>query len=205
MESENPSAFAEALIKSFGFSPRVGVKVDLTECKIQTGGETASGSSSPAIFWEAGPAKTILEYGELSTEDLKALRSNGFEVISSARYSQAVLKSILAHLKIKLGGPLVLNGDSSGGPSIKLVISGQTFSFNDRTYLFTNVSLPSNMTSLDPNQNVVVLKYKGAQTIRIQSPPLPEGAAAPPPSNVQYPSSEESDPRSPSNISSEDI
>jgi hypothetical protein len=206
VESDNPSAFAEALIKSFGFSPRVGVKVDLTEGKIQTGGEIISGSNTPAIFWEAGPVKTILEYGELSTEDVKALRSNGFKIISSGKESETVLKSILSELNIKLGGPLVLNGDSTGGPSIKLVIAGQTFQFNDRTYLFTTVNLPSNMTSLDPNQNVVVLKYKDLRPTRIQTPAPPTTSAPP---IVQYPSTTssagESNPQAPPNITSEDI
>jgi biotin carboxyl carrier protein len=195
VESDNPSAFAAALIKSFGFSPRIGVKVDLVAGRITTGGETINPGYAPPVFWEAGSTKTILEYGDLSTEDLKALRSNGFEIISSAKDSQSVLKSILATLKIKLGGPLVLNGDSSGGPSIKLTINGQTFHFNDRTYLFTTVSLPNNLTSLDPNQNVVVLKYKDIlpkvqaptappqTTLVIKEPPSPEddlNSSAPP-------------------------
>jgi hypothetical protein len=172
--SDNPSAFAEALVKALGFSPRIGVRVDLAAGRIITGGETIGDGPPPAVFWEAGDRKTILEYGDLSTDDLNVLRANGFTVISSAKDSQSVLKSILAALDIKLGGPLVLNGDSTGGPSIKLTIEGQTFPFGDRTYLFTSVALPSNMNGLDPNQTVVVLKYRGA------SPPVPAAQPAPP-------------------------
>jgi hypothetical protein len=201
VESDNPSAFAAALIKSFGFSPRVGVDVNLAEGKIHTGTDVISGSNAPSIFWEAGAVKTILEYGDLTTEALKALRSNGFEVISSAKDSQSVLKSILASLKIKLGGPLIINGDSSGGPSIKLVIAGQTFLFNDRTYLFTTVNLPDNMTSLDPNQNVVVLKYKDVLPVRIQTPQ--PGGAGPP--SGQYPDQGGEESQGGGGISSEDI
>ncbi|MDR3153601.1 MAG: LysM peptidoglycan-binding domain-containing protein [Deltaproteobacteria bacterium] len=161
VESGNPSAFAEAFVKALGYSPRIGVKVDLEAGRIVTGGENVGEGPPPAVFWEAGGVKTILEYGDLSTDELRVLRANGFNVISSARDSQSVLKSILAALNIKLGGPLVLNGDSSGGPSIKLTLSGQTFAFADRTYLFTAADLPSNLTGLDPNQTVVVLKYHG--------------------------------------------
>ncbi|MDR2349903.1 MAG: LysM peptidoglycan-binding domain-containing protein [Deltaproteobacteria bacterium] len=174
VESDNPTAFAAALVKSFGFSPRIGVKVDLAAGRIVTGGETVTPGNAPAVFWEAGPQKTVLEYGDLSTEDLNALRSNGFEVISSARDSGSVLKSILAALKIKLGGPLVLNGDSTGGPSLKLTINGQTFDFNDRTYLYTSVALPDNLTGLDPNRNVVVLRHKDLAT------PPPAAQSRPP-------------------------
>jgi hypothetical protein len=178
VESDNPSAFAEALVKSFGFSPRVGVHVDLVAGRITTGGESITPGFAPPVFWEAGNTKTILEYGDLTTEDLHALRSNDFLVISSARDSQSVLKSILAALGLKLNGPLILNGDSSGGPSIKLTISGQTFAFNDRTYLFTQVALPDNLTSLDPNQNVVVLKYREVAPIA-QGTPTPAAGPAP--------------------------
>ncbi|MDR2352627.1 MAG: LysM peptidoglycan-binding domain-containing protein, partial [Deltaproteobacteria bacterium] len=160
LENDNPSAFAAALVKSFGFTPRIGVKVDLVAGRITTGGESLESGKTPPIFWELGTSKTILEYGQLTTEELNTLRQNDFQVISSARDSQSVLKSILAALNIKLNGPLVLNGASSGGPDITLTISGQTFPFNNRTYLFTPVNLPTNLTSLDPNQNVVVLKYR---------------------------------------------
>jgi hypothetical protein len=133
---------------------------------------------TPAVFWENGNSKTILEYGELSTEELSALRDNGFKVISSAKDIQSVLKSILAENNIKLNGNLVLNGDSSGGPSITLTITGETFHYNDRTYLFTPVSLPSNMTGLDPNQTVVVLRYQPISPAKpIPAPPqaAPQG------------------------------
>ncbi|MDR1166878.1 MAG: LysM peptidoglycan-binding domain-containing protein [Deltaproteobacteria bacterium] len=177
-ENDNASAFAAALVKSFGFSPRLGVKVDLVAGRIATGGENLDPNSSPAVFWESGDAKTILEYGDLTTEELSTLRQNGFQVISSARDVTSVLKSILAALNVKLGGPLVLNGDSSGGPKITLTIAGQTFTFNERTYLFTSVELPDNMTGLDPNQNVVVLKYRGAP-LSAPPPAAPQGEAAP--------------------------
>jgi hypothetical protein len=175
-DSDNPSAFAEAFVKALGFTPRIGVAVDLEGGRVTTGGATIGSGPPPAVFWEDGDRKTILEYGDLTTDELEVLRKNGFSIISSARDSQTVLKSILAALDIKLGGPLVLNGDSPGGPSIKLTLAGQTFAFGDRVYLFTSTDLPDSMTGLDPNQNVVVLKYRGAMT----GAPAPVAAGAPP-------------------------
>jgi hypothetical protein len=180
VDGDNPSAFAAALIKSFGFSPRIGVAVDLSLGRVATGGASFGVGLSPAVFWEDGKNRNILEYGDFSTEELNALRQNGFRVISSARDAQSVLKSILAASDIKLGGPLVLNGDSPGGPSISLVIAGESFSFNDRSYLFTPVRLPKNMTGLDPNQTVVVLRYQPQGAPAGASPPSGQAPAAPP-------------------------
>jgi hypothetical protein len=176
VEGDNPSAFAAALVKSFGFSPRIGVNVDLSAGRIATGGEALGKGLTPPVFWENGESRIILEYGELTTEELSTLRDNGFQVISSAKDIQSVLKSILAENKIKLGGDLVLDGDSSGGPSISLTITGETFHYNDRTYLFTPVALPGNMTGLDPNQIVVVLRYQPQSPAR----PLPAPPQAAP-------------------------
>ncbi|MDR1609000.1 MAG: LysM peptidoglycan-binding domain-containing protein [Deltaproteobacteria bacterium] len=160
VDSQNPSVFAEALIKSFGFSPRLGVRVDLKRGRIVTGG--AASEKSPPVFWEAGSSRMVLEYGDLSSEDLETLKKNNFKVISSGRDSLSILKSILSSLNIKLGADLVLNGSSTGGPTLSLTIKGQSFAYNGRSYLYTNVDVPDNMVSLDPNQNTVVLKAKGA-------------------------------------------
>ncbi|MDR1080769.1 MAG: hypothetical protein LBQ79_07360 [Deltaproteobacteria bacterium] len=181
-DSDNPSAFAEAFVKALGFNPRIGVAVDLAAGRVTTGGAAIGAGPPPAVFWEAGDSRTILEYGDLTTDELEVLKKNGFTIISSARDSQTVLKSILAALKIKLGGPLVLDGDSSGGPSIKLTVAGQTFTFGDRTYLFTSTTLPDSMTGLDPNQTVVVIKYRGAAgaaaPVAAGAPPAQPGAAS---------------------------
>jgi hypothetical protein len=169
-----PSAFAAALVKSFGFSPRVGVKVDMEKGRVTTGGESLDGNGTPAVYWDTGKERTILEYGGFPTEELAALRQTGVRVISSARDVQSVLKSILASQGIELNGPLVLNGSSSGGPSIALTIAGESFKWSGRSYLFTPVKLPSNMTGLDPSQTVVVLRYDAAAI------PAAKPAAAPP-------------------------
>jgi LysM repeat protein len=182
-DSDNPSAFAEAFVKALGFNPRIGVSVDLAAGRVTTGGATIGTGPPPAVFWESGNSKTILEYGDLTTDELDVLKRNGFSIISSARDSQTVLRSIVAALKIRLEGPLVLNGDSSGGPSIKLTVAGQTFTFGDRTYLFTSTTLPESMTGLDPNQTVVVIKYKGASP----AAPAPVAAGAPPAQPVVQP------------------
>jgi hypothetical protein len=183
-DSDNPSAFAEAFVKALGFSPRIGVQVDLEAGRVTTGGGIIGEGPPPAVFWESGDAKTILEYGDLSTEELQILRDNGFTIISSARDSQTVLKSILAALKIQLGGPLVLDGDSTGGPRIKLTVAGQTFTFGNRTYLFTSVELPGGMSGLDPNQNVVVIKHRSAPApVAAQPAPAPSVGVSPPPPN----------------------
>jgi LysM repeat protein len=162
VDSQNPSVFAETLIKSLGFAPRLGVRVDLKRGRIVTGGATTGPDQSPPVFWEAGPARTVLEYGDLSSEDLEVLRKNNFKVISSGRDIDQVLKSVLAALGIKLESSLVLNGSSPGGPTITLTISGQSFVFNGRSYLFTDVDVPTNMVALDPNQVTVVLKRQRA-------------------------------------------
>jgi hypothetical protein len=156
---QNPSAFASALIRSLGYSPRVGVTVDAAGGRVVTGGAEARMAEMPPVFWETDKGRNILEYGDLTTEELQILRKNGFNIISSPRDFQLVLKDIMATENIVLGGSLTLNGNSTGGPSIELTIAGQSFRFNGRSYLFTPVSLPSNMASLDPNQNVVVLHY----------------------------------------------
>jgi hypothetical protein len=150
------------LVRSLGYSPRLGVRVEAARGRVITGG-AEPGASNPPVFWETETARNILEYGDLSQEDLEILRKNDFNVISSGTDIQAILKTILSNLKIDLGQNLVLIGDSSGGPSITLTIAGQSFKFNGRSYLFTPVGLPDNMTSLDPNQNVVVLRYKPSQ------------------------------------------
>jgi LysM repeat protein len=199
VESDNPSAFAAALIKSFGFSPRIGVAVDLEKGRITTGGAPVGPGQTPPVFWDSGRDRTILEYGQLSTEDLNALRQNGFQVVSSAKDSTSVLKSILAALNIKLNGELILNGNSTGGPSITLAISGQSFVFNGRSYLYTSVALPENMTSLDPNQNVVVLKYREVPG------PAPSPAESPSPSVQDLPDSLPSADTDNEVISQEDI
>jgi hypothetical protein len=212
-DSDNPSAFAEAFVKALGFSPRVGVSVDLAAGRVTTGGAAIGDGPPPAVFWEAGDTKTILEYGDLTTDELEVLRKNGFTIISSARDSQTVLKSILAALKIKLGGPLVMNGDSSGGPSIKLTVAGQTFAFGDRTYLFTSTALPDSMTGLDPNQTVVVIKYRGAAgaapaPVAAGAPPAQPGAPAPEgaaPEGAAPGASDAPDFEGPSVVISEDI
>jgi hypothetical protein len=157
---QNPSSFAAALLHSLGYSPRVGVAVDRSRGRVVTGGAEAAMTAMPPVFWETGRARNILEYGDLSTEDLQVLRKNGFNIISTPKNFEAVLKAVLASENLTLGGDLVLNGDSTGGPSIQLTVAGRSFVFNGRTYLFTPVSLPDNMTSLDPNQNVVVLHYR---------------------------------------------
>jgi hypothetical protein len=186
VDGQNPSAFAIALIKSFGFSPRLGVQVDKERGRIITGGAEIGPNVTPAVFWEAGENRTILEYGELSSEDLEILRRNNFNVISSGKDSQSVLKSVAAALGLKLEPDLVLNGDSTGGPNISLTISGQSFFFGGRSYLFTSVELPDNMVALDPNQNVVVLKYQGdpnqaapAATTAPAAPTAPSASASP--------------------------
>jgi LysM repeat protein len=169
VDSANPSAFAEALIKSFGFSPRLGVRVDQKRGRIVTGGAEIGPNLAPPVFWEAGSARNVLEYGDLSSEDLEVLKKNNFRVISSGKDSQSVLKSILAAQSIKLGQDLVLNGSSPGGPVVSLTISGQSFAFNGRSYLFTNVEVPDNLVALDPNQNTVVLRYQGAAPPRAEA------------------------------------
>jgi hypothetical protein len=142
----------------------------------------------PPVFWETEKGRYILEYGNLSTEELQILRKNGFNIISSPKEFRPVLKSILDTENITLGGNLVLNGNSTGGPSIELTIAGQSFQFNGRSYLFTPVSLPDNMTSLDPNQNVVVLHYRQgpatvySSTSRVPASPAPASAAPASPS-----------------------
>jgi hypothetical protein len=138
------------------------VKVESDRGRVVTGGAEADLGNMPPVFWENDNGRFILEYGDLSTEDLQILRKNGFNIISSPKEFKPVLRAILDTEKITLGGNLVLNGNSSGGPSIELTIAGQSFTFNGRSYLFTPVSLPDNMTSLDPNQNVVVLHYRQA-------------------------------------------
>ncbi|MDR1578492.1 MAG: LysM peptidoglycan-binding domain-containing protein [Deltaproteobacteria bacterium] len=171
VDSQNPSSFAAALVKSFGFSPRLGLRVDLRRGRIVTGGENSENGATPAVFWETGQERLVLEYGDLSSEDLAILKANGFQVISSGRDSQLVLKSILSALNIKLGADLVLNGDSAGGPALSLTISGQSFAYNGRSYLFTQVDVPDNLVSLDPNQNTVVLRYQApAKTAPINPP-----------------------------------
>jgi LysM repeat protein len=183
---DNPSSFAAALIRSLGYSPRFGVRVEATRGRVITGGAD-SAAVNPPVFWETESGRNILEYGDLSQEDLEILRKNDFNVISSGKDIPAILKTILSSLKIELGQGLVLNGDSSGGPSITLTIAGQSFKFNGRSYLFTPVGLPDNMTSLDPNQNVVVLRYRPGQsqasapvsTTVITSGGAPGGAARP--------------------------
>jgi LysM repeat protein len=167
---QNPSAFAAALIRSLGYSPRVGVTVDNERGRVVTGGSEADLGNLPPVFWETDKGRFILEYGDLSTEDLQILRKNGFNVISSPKEFRPVLKAILDTENITLGGNLVLNGNSTGGPSIELTIAGQSFQFNGRSYLFTPVSLPDNMTSLDPNQNVVVLHYRQGPATVLSSP-----------------------------------
>ncbi|MDR1110584.1 MAG: LysM peptidoglycan-binding domain-containing protein [Deltaproteobacteria bacterium] len=176
---QNPSAFAAALIRSLGYSPRVGVSVDASRGRVVTGGAEARMADMPPVFWETDRGRNILEYGDLTTEDLQILRKNGFNIISCPRDFQLVLKDILATENITLGGSLVLNGNSTGGPSIELTIAGQSFRFNGRSYLFTPVSLPGNMTSLDPNQNVVVLHYQQAPVTVLSNNPSRAQAAAP--------------------------
>jgi LysM repeat protein len=176
---QNPSAFAVSLIRSLGYSPRVGVKVDTERGRVVTGGAEADLGNLPAVFWETDKGLYILEYGDLTPEELQLLRKNGFNIISSAKEFKPVLKAILDTEKITLGGNLVLNGSSTGGPSIQLTIAGQSFRFNGRSYLFTPVSLPDNMTSLDPNQNVVVLHYQqGPATVLSNRPTANSGASA---------------------------
>ena len=181
---DNPSAFAAALVRSLGYSPRLGVRVEQARGRVITGGAEA-GAANPPVFWETETGRNILEYGDLSQEDLEILRKNEFNVISSGKDIQAILKTILSNQKIELGQDLVLNGDSSGGPAITLTIAGQSFKFNGRSYLFTPVGLPDNMTSLDPNQNVVVLRYKPGQSASAGAPAdandasSPQAAAAP--------------------------
>jgi biotin carboxyl carrier protein len=172
---ENPSAFASTLVRSLGYSPRVGVAVDRTRNRVVTGGAEGQMGTTPPVFWETGASRHILEYGDFSMEDLQILRKNGFNIISAPKDFQAVLKAVLATENLTLGGDLVLNGDSSGGPSIQLTVAGQSFSFNGRTYLFTPVSLPDNMTSLDPNQNVVVLRYRQRPAATISNNPARTG------------------------------
>jgi hypothetical protein len=168
---QNPSAFAVSLIRSLGYSPRVGVTVDNERGRVVTGGAEANLGNIPPVFWETEKGRFILEYGELSTEDLQILRKNGFNIISCPKEFKPVMKAILDTEKITLGGNLVLNGNSTGGPSIELTIAGQSFQFNGRSYLFTPVSLPDNMTSLDPNQNVVVLHYQQEPVRQISNRP----------------------------------
>jgi LysM repeat protein len=170
VDSQNPSAFAEALIKSFGFAPRLGVRVDLNRGRIVTGGAELGPDKAPPVFWESGTTKNVLEYGDLTSEDLEVLKKNDFRVVSSGRDVQSVLKSILAAQNIKLGGDLTLNGSSSGGPTVALTIAGQSFAYNGRSYLFTTVNVPDNMVALDPNQNTVVLRYQGANRPEAVSP-----------------------------------
>ncbi|MDR2300941.1 MAG: LysM peptidoglycan-binding domain-containing protein [Deltaproteobacteria bacterium] len=172
---QNPSAFAAALIRSLGYSPRVGVKVDSERGRVVTGGAEADLGNMPPVFWETEKGRFILEYGDLSTEELQILRKNGFNIISSPKEFRPVLKSILDTENITLGGNLVLNGNSTGGPAIELTIAGQSFQFNGRSYLFTPVSLPDNMTSLDPNQNVVVLHYRQGPVATYSGGPSPSG------------------------------
>jgi hypothetical protein len=183
---DNPSAFAAALIRSLGYSPRFGVRVEAARGRVVTGGAEA-GAVNPPVFWETENGRNILEYGDLTQEDLEILRKNDFNVISSGKDIQAILKTILANLKIELGQSLVLNGDSAGGPAITLTIAGQSFKFNGRSYLFTPVGLPDNMTSLDPNQSVVVLRYQPGRAAsqapagQISSTPVPSMEAGPAP------------------------
>jgi hypothetical protein len=174
IEGDNPSAFAASLVRSFGYSPRLGVKVELERGRVVTGGAEIAQGVAPPVFWESGQSRHILEYGDLSTEDLQILRKNEFNVISSAKDVESVLKSILAALNIRLGQNLVLNGNSSGGPSITLTIAGQSFVYNGRSYLFSSVVLPNDMVSLDPNQNVVVLRHKASSAT--STPPAREVA-----------------------------
>lgn len=196
VDSQNPSAFASSLIKSFGFSPRLGIKVELTRGRIVTGGAELGPNAAPPVFWEAGPSRIVLEYGDLSSEDLEVLRRNDFKVISSGKDIQSVLKSVLAALDIKLESGLVLNGSSTGGPNIDMTISGQSFFYGGRSYLFTSVALPDNMVALDPNQNTVVLHYRAAQSQTVpsagQGPPV--SSADPPPTVIQTPPPSESGP-----------
>jgi cell envelope opacity-associated protein A len=154
----NPSAFAASVIRSFGYSPRLGVKIDTVRNRVVTGG--ANAEDVPDVFWETEKNRNILEYGDFSTKELRLLRDNGFNVISSPKDIESVLKSILVSENLTVTPNLVLNGSSTGGPGIELTIAGQCFKFNQRSYLFTPVALPDNMTSLDPNQNVVVLHFK---------------------------------------------
>jgi hypothetical protein len=178
----SPSSFAASLVRSLGYSPRFGVRVDAVRGRVVTGGAEAS-EGNPPVFWETESGRNILEYGDLSQEDLELLRRNGFNIISSGQDVQAILKVVLASEKIELGRDLVLNGDSSGGPSISLTITGQSFKFNGRSYLFTQVALPDNMTSLDPNQNVVVLRFRP-----MAASPAPQGQApAPAPAGAVQP------------------
>jgi hypothetical protein len=166
---DRPSAFAGALIRSLGYAPRYGVRVEANRGRVFTGGIDDL-SSDPPVFWETESSRNILEYGSLSTEDLEILRKNSFNIISSGKDNQAILKAILAASKIGLTENLVLNGNSSGGPSITLTIAGQSFKFNGRSYLLTPVTLPDNMTSLDPNQNVIVLHYRPRPANEIRTP-----------------------------------
>ncbi|MDR1658068.1 MAG: LysM peptidoglycan-binding domain-containing protein [Deltaproteobacteria bacterium] len=165
---DNPSAFAASLVRSLGYSPRFGVKVEATRGRVVTGGIDVL-TGTPPVFWETENSRNILEYGDLSNDDLDILRKNGFNIISSGKDLQAILKAIMGTLNIKLDQNLVLNGDSSGGPAITLTIAGQSFKFNGRSYLFTPVTLPDNMTSLDPNQNVIVLHYRPRPATEISS------------------------------------
>ncbi|MDR1394868.1 MAG: LysM peptidoglycan-binding domain-containing protein [Deltaproteobacteria bacterium] len=201
VDSQNPSAFASSLIRSFGFSPRLGVRVDLERGRIITGGAELGPGLTPPVFWDDGSRRIVLEYGDLSSQDLETLRRNDFQVISSGREIQTVLKSVLSALNIKLDEDLVLNGSSAGGPAISLTLSGQSFFFNGRSYLFTAVDVPDNMVSLDPNQNVVVLKYRPAAGAPPAAAPAPAVPPVSGPPVLELPEPPEDSPSGPIEVS----
>ena len=95
----DPSSFAASLIRSLGYSPRFGVRVDPARGRVITGGAD-SAAVDPPVFWETEAGRNILEYGDISQEDLELLRKNEFNIISSAKDVQAILKAVLAAEKI---------------------------------------------------------------------------------------------------------
>jgi len=151
LDSANPRFLAAELVRLFGVEPRRAVPVEVKS------GPGGPGVVTSPLYWEDGGRRVVINFGELSSEEVAALRESGLRVVAAGLDSEAAIEAVLTGLGLKARENLVLTAPV-GGPRMTLTIKGRlvTLPATGRKCLLTYASLPEGLLRLlDPELKII--------------------------------------------------
>ena len=150
LDSANPRFLAAELVRLFGAEPRQAAPMEIKS------GHDSQIVTAP-LYWESGDHRIILNFGELSSDEVTVLRRNGFRVVIASLNPEAVIEAVLTGFGLKAQENLVLTGPA-GGPIMTLTIKGRlvTSLETKRNFLLTYAAVPDGLIRLfDPELKII--------------------------------------------------
>jgi hypothetical protein len=146
LDSANPRFLAAELVRQFGAEPKVKFPLE------RPGGVPPV---EAPLYWETGPHKVVVSFGELSPDEAADLRKRGFRVVAATLNPEAAIEAVLAGFGLKARNELILTAPA-GGPRMSLAIKGRVVAAGDRKHLLTYATLPAGLARLlEPGLKII--------------------------------------------------